>query len=140
VTDEAPVTDETASPDGTVVADDAEYAFATPPAPSRKLGAWALVLGLVPPVLCLLLLVLMLVLDTVDPWAALGAFLLGLIAIALVAFVTGVIAIVLGSLAARRNRGRGLGIAGIVLGALWVLGSLPVLPAAIGWIGSAFGA
>jgi hypothetical protein len=67
-------------------------------------------------------------------------FLLGLIGTALVAFVAGVIAIVLGSLAVRRDRGRGLGIAGIVLGAVSVAASLPALPSAIAWIASGLGA
>jgi hypothetical protein len=120
---------------------DPAYAYAPPPTGRRGLGAWSLVCGLLAPALGLVLAALLVVLDASgDPWSALAVFLLGLMLVATVAFIAGILALVLGILAVRRGRGRGLGIAGIVLGSLSVLGSLPALPAVVVWVGSAFGA
>lgn len=100
-----------------------EYAYTPPPAGRRGFGAWSLATGLIAPVLTLLLVLLLVLLSTggADPWSLLGIVILGSMVVGVLALVLGVIAIVLGSLAIARRRGRGLGIAGIVLGGLSLL-------------------
>ena len=123
-------------------AETSAYAYTPPAKPNRKLGGWALALGLVTPVIALLAFGAFAALFGAaaidDPWTLLALIILGYFTIAALGLVAGVIAIVLGSLAVRRNRGRGLGIAGIVLGGISVL--LSVAPVVVPWISANLGA
>jgi hypothetical protein len=103
-----------------------EFAYASP-AQRRGLGAWSLAVALIAPVIAILLtavLWLAFASGSVDPWTLLGVFLLSVVAVGALALVTGILAIVLGGLAVSRRRGRGLGIAGIVVGSLSILAVL----------------
>lgn len=115
----------------------AESGWTPPPAaaaPRRGLGITALVFGLIPIVAVVLSVVAVVVLAEADGggWALLGyGIFFALIDIALT-LVCGIVALICGIIAMRRGRGRGLGLAGTILGSLglgivllWVLGWVP---------------
>jgi hypothetical protein len=97
---------------------------ATPPISRRRgLGVAALVLAIVPVVVALIFVVIAIAAGATDDtgWAILGWAILGVYVSVPAGLVFGGIAVGLGIAAAVKNRGRRLGIAGIVIGGLSVL-------------------
>jgi hypothetical protein len=91
--------------------------------PRRGLGITSLVLSLIPQALLLIFVVIASVDVAQDDtgWAILGWAILGAYGYALLGFLLGATALGIGIAAAVKNRGRGLGIAGAVIGGLTVL-------------------
>jgi len=91
--------------------------------PRRGLGITSLVLSLIPQALLLIFVVIASVDVAQDDtgWAILGWAILGAYGYALLGFLLGGTALGIGIAAAVKNRGRGLGIAGAVIGGLTVL-------------------
>ena len=99
------------------------------PRPSRKLGLWSLVLALAPVAAAVVGFLITIVLGVAEPSgnAAYAALAISGIVIVGLTLPCGVVAVILGIIAITRNRGRGLGIAGVIIGALAVLTGLPFL-------------
>jgi hypothetical protein len=114
------------------------FAFAPAPAtvpivppPSRRLGAASLALGLVPFVGYVVVLMGVPLATQVEQgmFAGLGWFIVGMIVVVILSWISGVPALILGIVAIRQNRGFGMGIAGIVLGGIALLQGLGGAPA-----------
>jgi ABC-type spermidine/putrescine transport system permease subunit II len=93
------------------------------PQPRRGLGITSLVLALVPVLLALIFVVLAATANANDDtgWAILGWTILGVYVVAPTALILSGIALGLGIAAVRKNRGRGPGIVGTVIGSLDVV-------------------
>lgn len=91
--------------------------------PRRGLGVASLVLSLIPQAVLVIFVVITIVAGALDDtgWAILGWAILGAYAYAILGFVLGGTALGIGIAAVAKNRGRGPGIAGTVVGGLTVL-------------------
>src|SRR4051812_24471024 len=108
----------------------ADPALAAPPLPRRRgLGIAALVLALIPLVVALVFVVIAIVAGVNDDtgWAILGWAILGAYVSIPAGLLLGGVAVGLGIAAAVKDRGRGPGVAGIVLGGLSVVSVIVVL-------------
>ena len=95
--------------------------------PHRRLGAAALVLSLSPVAIAVVSFIVTIVAGVVDSTSpdALGWLIIGAFATVAACVVLGGLAIVLGIVAIVRNRGRGLGIAGMAIAGIGILVALP---------------
>ena len=103
----------------------------TPPArPRGGLGIASLVLGLIPYGLAILTLLLAIVFGVAQPKSetSLGILVLGLLFTGWCGILLGLLAVILGIVAIVRRRGRGKGVAGVVLGSIAIVLSIPTVP------------
>lgn len=101
----------------------------TPVGRRRRLGVASLVLSLTPIAIGVVFFIITIVTGVLDStgWAALGWLVFGLFVTGGACIVLGGLAIILGIVAIVKGRGRGFGIAGIVIGSIGILITLPAL-------------